>query len=212
MTGREEPRAEKLVSCAFLFFVFYQHLYELQLGGLSRRWRAPTESSAVDGEVIHPLIPVLASFLICFLTSFLFRVIRDPILLILPSEGSHGIFYGPAARARGIDGWGSPAARARGTDGWGSPRLLGTTARRAKPSFVLFFRFKNAPFSCLSPYPSRNSLFRVRPPRCPVAFWSLYFRDIFVGQLAGGAPLRGPSDFEWAGGARPSGHWLRETR
>ena len=127
LTGREQPRAEKLVSCAFLFFVFYQHLYELQLGGLSRRWRAPTESSAVDGEVIHPLIPVLASFLICFLTSFLFCVIRDPILLILPSEGSHGIFYGPAA---------SPSAR--GIDGWGSPRLLGTTARRAKlPLFYI---------------------------------------------------------------------------
>ena len=79
----------------------------------------------MDGEVIHPHIPVLASFLICFLTSFLFRVIRDPILLILASEGSHGIFYGPAARARGIDGW-------------GSPRLLGTTARRAKlPLFYI---------------------------------------------------------------------------
>ena len=79
-------------------------------------------------------------------------------------------------------------------------------------SFVLYFRFKNAPFLCLSSYPSRNYLFSVRPPggihlrnHCPVAFRSLYFCDIFDGQLAGGAPLRGPSNIEWAGGARPRG-------
>ena len=73
----------------------------------------------------RPLIPVLVSFLIYFLISFLFRVIRDPILLMLASEGSHGIFYGPAARTRGIDGWGSPG-------------LVGTTTRRANlPLFYI---------------------------------------------------------------------------
>ena len=81
-------------------------------------WGWPGESSS------HPRPRLFSNLL---LTSFLFRVIRDPILLILASEGSHGIFYGPAA---------SPSAR--GIDGWGSPRLLGTTARRAKlPLFYI---------------------------------------------------------------------------
>ena len=48
----------------------------------------------------RPLIPVLVIFPICFLISILCRVVRYPILLILASERSRGIFYRPAARAR----------------------------------------------------------------------------------------------------------------
>ena len=81
---------------------------------------------------------------------FLFRVHHDPILIILASEGSRGIFDASAASACGIDGW-----------GW--PGLLGTMTRHVY--FPLFSNvyLKTFLFVCLSPYPSRNSLFSVRP-------------------------------------------------
>ena len=165
----------------------------------------------MDGEVIHPLIPVLASFLICFLTSVLFRVTRDPILLILPSEGSHGIFYGPAARAcegSRLDRAGILVGRQRapaGSTAGAGRRLPGMMTRHTYFPLFSVSHLKTFPVLYLSPHPCRNSLFSVRSP-------GEYFCDIFSRQLAGSEPLQGPWDFEWAGGARPWGHWLRVKR
>ena len=132
-----------MVSCAFFIFCLLSTFiltafFLCRLRGRRRRWRAPTESSAGDDQVSRPLIPVLVSFLIYFLISFLFRVIRDPILLILASEGSRGIFGGPAARACGIDGWGWP-----GVTRYDDPSCLF--------SFVFYFIFKNFPFFVFRP-------------------------------------------------------------
>ena len=141
-----------------------------RLRGLGRRWRATTESSAGDGQVSRPLIPVLVIFPICFLISILYRVIRYPILLILASERSRGIFYRPAARAcegSRLDRAGILVGRQRapaGSTAGAGRRLPGMTTRHTYFPLFSVSHLKTFPVLYLSPHPCRNSLFSVRSP------------------------------------------------
>ena len=124
-------------------------------------WGWPGESSS------HPCPRYFSNLL---LISILYRVIRYPILLILASERSRGIFYRPAARAcegSRLDRAGILVGRQRapaGSTAGAGRRLPGMMTRHTYFPLFSVSHLKTFPVLYLSPHPCRNSLFSVRSP------------------------------------------------